>query len=280
MSDRAKKAVLRACRQFLKPVARLLIKNGIGFREFCEIAKTSFVEVASDDYGIRGRKTNMSRVAVMTGLSRKEVKKIRDAIAGGELVGVSRNRRPELLLMLWHTAPEFMDQKGLPKLVPFDGDSLSFVSLVDRAGGDIPPKAMLNELLRAGSVVREGDKLRAVSQSYIPEPNDPEAILLGGESMRHLAYTINFNLECKDPEHRFFERRVYSDRLPTAQRARFKKLAREKSDLLLRDLHTWLGERNLGSEEPIAGQTYPKIGVGVYFFDDALVPDETEKVEK
>jgi hypothetical protein len=178
--------------------------------------------------------------------------------------------------MIWHTDQEFLDEKGAPKLISFDDGNASFVELVNRAGGDIPPKAMLNELLRAGSIVREGDSLRAISQSYIPEPHDPEAILLGGQSLRHLASTINFNLDCEDPEGRFFERRVYSDRLSRSQRVRFKKLAREKSDLLLRDLHVWLGEREYGLDEVESEKAGSKIGVGVYFYDDSVVPGDRE----
>lgn len=280
MTSRVKQAVLTACYQFLRPVARLLIRHGIGYREFSEVAKASFVEVASDDYGIRGRKTNMSRVAVMTGLSRKEIKKIRDARLSGELTPLTnaiRARRPEQILTAWHTDPEFQDRKGRPKIIPFDGTRVSFVTLVSNVGGDIPPKAMLSELLRAGSVSREGEKLRVISASYVPEPHDPEAILLGGGALRHLAATINYNLGCENSDLRFFERRVYSDCLPVVQRARFKKLAREKSDSLLREFHAWLTERENDTEEPDSDTSDAVIGVGVYFFDDAIENDGRSK---
>ena len=59
-------------------ICRLLLRHEIGFREFSDLAKAAFVQVATEDYGIRGRPTNISRVAVMTGLTRKEVKRLRD----------------------------------------------------------------------------------------------------------------------------------------------------------------------------------------------------------
>lgn len=281
MQNRVKQAVLSVCYQVLRPVARLLIRHGIGYREFSEVAKASFVQVASDDYGIRGRRTNVSRVAVMTGLSRKEIKKIRDAESSGNstpLADAIRARRPEQVLMVWINDPEFQDSQGRPRAVPFDGDPVSFVSLLNRVGGDIPPKAMLNELLRAGSVAREGDKLKVLSDAYIPEPHDPEAILTGGAALRLLATTINYNLGCEDPEARFFERRVYSDCLPTAHRLKFKKLAREKSDLLLRDFHAWLSEREteIGDEDPECSGSV--IGIGIYFFDDSVDPGTSSRL--
>ena len=271
-------AVLSACYAFLRPIARLLIKNGISYREFAEISKSAFVEVASEDYGIRGRKTNMSRVAVMTGLSRKEIKKVRESISGKTHRIPSRTRRPELVLTIWHTHPEFQDSHGQPKTLPFQGSDACFRSLVARAGGDIPPMAMLNELLRAGSVVKEGSNLRVVSRSYIPEPHDPLRILFAGGALRDLASTIVHNLESEDSEMRFVERRVYSDRLAMSQRSRFKKLARDKSELLLQDLHTWLSERESNTPQVDGEGITRRIGVGVYFFDDSVAGDQPEEV--
>lgn len=278
MNNATQKAVLNACREFLRPIARLLLKNGVGYQEFADVCKSAFVQVASDDYGIRNRKTNMSRVAVMTGLSRKEVKKVRNALETDSGTPKYRIRRPELILTKWHSEPAFLDDKTQPKKIDFDGEGATFQALVDQVGGDIPPKAMLNELLRAGSVVREGNQLRVISRSYIPEPHDSEAIELAGGAIRHIISTINHNLDCDDPDTRFFERRVYSEILPKSQRARFKKLAREKGDVLLRDLHAWLSEREEGltslQHSPSTESDLPRIGVGVYFFNDFDAEEE------
>jgi hypothetical protein len=273
MTSQIQNAVLTACREFMRPVVRLLLKNGIGYREFSEICKKVFVEVASDDHGIRGRKTNMSRVAVMTGLSRKEVRKLRDATDSDVVASMLRRRRPELILSIWHTDPEYCDSRQRPKRIRFEGPGATFRGLVNRVGGDIPARAMLNELLRAGSVVEEGEKLRLVSQSYVPEPNDPEAILVAGDAIRDLVSTIYHNLGIADPEMRFLEKRVYSVKLPANQRARFRKLARERGELLLRDLNAWINEREsawIDGDDPRAPEVRgPRIGVGVYFFDDS-----------
>ena len=83
MNNNSKSAPLLALLKALMPIARLLMKCGVGYREFAEIAKCAFVDVATQDYGLRGRPTNISRVAVMTGLTRKEVKRLRDKIQAG-----------------------------------------------------------------------------------------------------------------------------------------------------------------------------------------------------
>lgn len=282
MNNPIQLAVLSACREFMRPIARLLLKSGVSYRDFSEVCKSAFVEVASDDHGIRGRKTNMSRVAVMTGLTRKEVRKVRDTLESGKSTAMFRPGRPGSVLSIWHSNPTYLDKQLKPKRIPFDGPGANFKDLVAAVGGDIPPKAMLNELLRAGSVVHEGTKLRAVSRSYVPESNNPDAVLLAGSAMRDLASTLYHNLSCKESDERFIERRVFSLRLPRSQSKRFRKLARDKGELLLNDLNTWLSEReNATRYEQAAdsGGVSPRVGVGIYYFEDTsqqVAPKSTD----
>ena len=84
MQDTAQREILQALLVALRPLARALLRAGIGYREFEEISKTAFVDVSTRDYGLRGRPTNISRVAVMTGLTRKEVRRIREKSESGE----------------------------------------------------------------------------------------------------------------------------------------------------------------------------------------------------
>lgn len=72
--------VLNSCYSVLVPVARFLLRCGVSFREFEELARTAFVDVARDEYGIRGRPANISRISVVTGISRKEASRIRGLI--------------------------------------------------------------------------------------------------------------------------------------------------------------------------------------------------------
>ena len=59
MQDTTQQQILGAFLIVLRPIARILLRFGIGFREFAEISKTAFVEVATSDFGIRGRPTNI-----------------------------------------------------------------------------------------------------------------------------------------------------------------------------------------------------------------------------
>src|ERR1700745_4363872 len=75
--------VMAATRQWLRPLVHVLIRCGITWREFAEVARTAYVEVATTQFGKRGRPTNVSRTAVLTGLSRREVRVQRERIDKG-----------------------------------------------------------------------------------------------------------------------------------------------------------------------------------------------------
>ncbi len=74
-----------ACRDVLRPLASMLLKCGMTWKGFSDISKSVFVEVASAEYGIDGRPTNVSRISILTGISRKEVKRQRDLLGSAEL---------------------------------------------------------------------------------------------------------------------------------------------------------------------------------------------------
>ena len=210
---------------------KILLRYGIGFSEFAESLKTVYVDVGSSEFGIRGRPTNISRVAVMTGLTRKEVRRLRTKIEGGEDTVVVKSTPITEILHRWHAEDEFLDSEGRPALLPFTGDRGSFSSLVKQFGGDVPAGAMRTELQRVGSVdVNDKGELSVKLRSFWPSDQtgklesalvhhvypllstvahntDPE-----NESKvdaQYAAYSVNIS-----PEDRPRVRRMCADRLP------------------------------------------------------------------
>ncbi len=192
MQDKTKQLVLDAFLLMLRPVVRILLRYGIGYREFAEVTKTAFVDVASSDFGIRGRPTNISRVAVMTGLTRKEVRRLRDKVSEGD--SAIRVKSTPLLDVLhhWHAQPEFTDSDGRPLPLPFSGGEISFNDLVRRFGGDIPAGAMRTEMKRVG-VIREDESgsLCVVQRTFIPDTDHENLVTL----LVHSAYPLLSNIE-------------------------------------------------------------------------------------
>jgi hypothetical protein len=263
-------AILTACTTMMKPIARFLVRNGIGFKEFSEIAKTAIVDVVSQDYGIRGRKTNISRVAVLAGLTRKEVARIRRKLESDLEEVPPSSGRPEQVLDAWYHLPEYRDTRYEPRVIPFDGEVPSFRALTYQVGGDIPPMAMLKELLAAGSVIRLATgELQAVSRVFIPDATDPESINQAGTAVRDLMTTINHNLFFGEPDGSRIERRVYGDQLNRDVAKKFARLAETGGDELLKKLNAWLADQEETTPVVEKGPKY-RAGLGIYFFEENL----------
>lgn len=143
----------------LQPIARLFLRFGRGYREYSDLSKAAFVAVASEDYGVHGRPTNVSRIAAMTGLTRKEISRIRTRLANDEGAVTERGTPLQELIAGWQSTDEFLDDKGNPAALALDGGRGSFKSLVKRFAGDIPEGAMRKELLRIGRAKMDGDVL-------------------------------------------------------------------------------------------------------------------------
>ncbi len=177
MRTETQEKLLKILFKALKPLVHMLLESGIGHREFSQIAKMAFVDVATRNYGIRGRDTNISRVAVMTGLTRKEVKRVRDGL-GDEM------QQPELrplpassVLHQWFFDRNFVDDKGQPRILDFEYGNNSFKDLVKKYAGDIPPGAIRTELKRTGAIKIDPDgKLRALRPDYQPRKGDDQVL--------------------------------------------------------------------------------------------------------
>ena len=159
MHDKTKQRVLDAFLLVMRPIARILLRYGIGYREFAEVTKIALVDVSLSDFGLRGRPTNISRVAVMTGLTRKEVRRLRDKLDDGRRISVSQINSNLENSHRWHGENDFMDERGNPLCCTFREENY-FHELVKRFGGDVPPGAMRTELKSVGSVRRRRGKLK------------------------------------------------------------------------------------------------------------------------
>ena len=167
MSDSTKLKLSHLLFRALKPLVHLLIESGLGYREFAEVAKRAYVSVASKHYGIRGRETNISRVAVMTGLTRKEVKRVREELRAGSRQAEVKQLPPSVILQHWYSDSEFVDAEGKPKILNFSDEEPSFFSLVRKYAGDIPAGALRTELKRAGAIeINEDGQLIALRRTF------------------------------------------------------------------------------------------------------------------
>ncbi len=271
-----------AYRRLLNPLIRILIRNGVTATDTCELVRKVFVDAAtSGEFQLPGRRLSDTRIAILTGLSRKEVYRLRhEKVAPKEGANLSRVMR---VVAGWNQDPDFTGPYGLPLVIPFEDDpsvdAQSFSELVRRHSGDMAPRAMLDELLRTGlAVIDDHGLIRNTGRSYIPTKLDPAAVERLGKVIARIADTLDFNNQAADPRDGRYERHVETDiGLTEEQSEQFNVYLRQKCQQLLETLDNWLAmqEGRIGEQRQ---ERLPKkrliTGVGIYHFLDQQTPHE------
>lgn len=268
MSDDVKSASLRAFRSVLRPVVRILLRGGVTWKEAAEACKAAFVEVATEDYGLHGRPTSISRVAILTGLGRREVSRVRDRLVSEQPVELGRMNAATRVLTGWHLDPEFLGQSGEPLDLPFQGGAGSFTALARRYGGDIAVVTMLHELHRVGAIEEQVDgRFRVLKRYYMPVVMDPAATLQAGSMIQDLGNSAYYNLtRPKDSESRFLGRATNA-RIRAADVPEFRAFMEEAGQDLLERADAWLSAREVPPESP-RRQRIVRLGLGVFQIED------------
>jgi len=267
MQSESNSVLLTALFVALKPIARVLLKVGIGYREFSEVSKAAFVDVATKDYGLRGRPTNISRVAVMTGLTRKEVKRLRVKIEEGEPAEIAKVIPPSNILHQWHSDREFLDGNGRPLALPFSGDSKSFSALVKKYGGDIPPGAMRTELLRVSAIQETDDEnLLPVRRHVRPVDKDQWFQTAMGLGVFGLAQAIDRNFDSADTQG-WIQRVAWTTGIRVDDRDRVRQISRERAEDFVTAIDDLFSAYETIYPEDVDETAPSVVGVGVYYFE-------------
>jgi hypothetical protein len=269
MTDSVRKGLLGAYRRIMHPLVRILIRNGISYAEFAEVLKNVFVEVAERDFGIPNRRTSQSRIAILSGLTRKEVAKQKAILDSGDFDLSGNLNRVTRVLVGWHTDPQYTGPYGLPIELPFDSEAgMSFCDLVRRYSGDMAPRAMLDELLRVGAAEQlSSGSFRVLQRAYIPDSLHPDQLQRLGEVVSNFVNTVDFNMSRVDRTAGRFERVVYADNgLDSRLLPAFERLLQVKGQQLLVELDNWLSSQEPTSSSHAKRIRRVKTGVGIYHY--------------
>lgn len=262
------KALAKAIQALLKPLVRILLRHGISYGTFADLAKWVYVDVAGREFAISGRKQTVSRVAVLTGLTRKEVERVQELPGPHERETAERYNRAARVIAGWRREGEFFDSAGRPARLPVSGETGSFASLVRRFSGDIPARAVLDELERVGAVRQLDDgRVELVTRAYIPRTGETDKLHILGTDVSYLITTIDHNVRSDRAEPRF-QRKVAYDNLPDQALPEFRKLSAEKAQALLERLDEWLARHDRDTQPAVAGTGRNRAGIGIYYFEE------------
>jgi len=249
-------------------VVRLLLRAGVNWKEFSDLSKTVFVDVATREFGLRGRPTNAARVSMLTGINRHEVGRQREQLGDPSPPVPTYLNAAQRILSAWHQETDYLTATGRPRAIPESGPAPSFQDLCRRHGGDMPTTALLRELRRVGAVGEGRDgRLEARARTYIQSRLDPEKILRAGSVIEDLADTVVFDLTAPEDARLRFERRAENSLIDRRHVAAFQDFLEDEGMAFLERVDAWLSRHEVTAAG--AGRSVPvRIGVGVYHIEN------------
>jgi len=262
MAKQKQRVLFGAVRKLLRPLVRILIRNGVSYGALAEVARELYVDVAFREFKPDGKKPTDSRVSALTGLSRKEVKRLRELKVSGAETRQKRYSRAVRVISGWMNDRRFHDDGGKPSVLALEGKRKSFELLVKDYSGDIPTMAMLGMLEEAGSIKLKDNKVSLVRRAFIPGDDDADKIRILGSDVFELISTIDHNLT-SEPEQLRFQRKVSYDNIDPAALGKLRKLSARKAQTLLEQLDRQFSEHEL-DDESSRGES---ISLGIYFYE-------------
>ncbi|MEC9367411.1 MAG: DUF6502 family protein [Pseudomonadota bacterium] len=261
-------ALLRAVASVLRPLIRVFIAKGMTFPAFMRLAKRIYVEVAESDFPAAGKAQTDSRLHLLTGVHRKDIRSLRalrrDPAAPPPVL--SRNAH---MIALWTGAPDYRDDKGnpapLPRLRP-KGEGASFEGLVESVSKDVRARAVLDEWLRLGLVrLDEEGFVHLAGSAFVPQEDFGELAYYFGRNLRDHISASGHNLLGETPS--MLERAVYYEKLTAESAEELAALARTLgSEVLVRVNRKAyeMSQRDKGQADATQRMSF-----GVYFFAGA-----------
>jgi hypothetical protein len=263
-------ALTRSVKQLLKPLVGILLDNGLTYGWLTKILKVIYVDVAESEFSLPDKAQTDSRISLLTGVHRKDVRRLRTENKDG-FEPPSSIFLGAQLVAIWTTEAHFLDESGQPaplaRLPGVDkqGGSVSFEELVTLVSKDIRPRAILDEWLRLGAVsINEHDEVCLKVDAFIPARGFDEKLYYLGKNIHDHMAAARCNVQSETPP--FLERSVYYDQLTEKSVKKLAILSEQKAMEILKELNTTAREmQNKDKRKKSADQ---RMNFGVYFYQD------------
>lgn len=276
MQSKIQEAWLSALEAILRPIVKLWLQSGLGYAQFEAIAKSVFIDVATQEYTTRGRPANYSQVSAVTGIARKEVSRIRKGESPIRWTPSMETSPVNTILHQWHFDPDFSDSAGTARPLPFEGPR-SFSDLVARYSSDIPPGAMRVALQKMRVIAPDPDSpLIPIQPYYYSRVFDDDFVRRLAFALSSLGSTLAHNAvvhqrtDVSNEKKRVLgrlERAAWSEHLTDQSTTEFKQWVDQAAPLFLEEANKQIAVREL-RRDAWATSVPRVVGVGVYFFEE------------
>jgi hypothetical protein len=254
--------LFNAIYRLLTPLVRFLLRKEVSFDAFSQLARKVFVDISEERLIESEGKATTSRIAIVTGLTRKDVAKLR-MLSVDPSAMTPRYNRSSKVISGWLHDSDFCDTRKQPRMLNPDGKHPSFESLVSRYSGDMPYRAMLKELLGTETVeISATGKIRLLKRSFIPHDDESEGISILGNETHNLIDNSDSKEELR------FQRNVAYDNLPEEAIPEFKVFVEENGQRMIDQFNRWLAARDRDVTGDNEGTGRMKAGVGIYYFEE------------
>ncbi len=281
----------RAVTRVVASLFRVLIRHGFSYTAFDAAARRVYVDVALREFGIPGKKPSVSRASIVSGLTRKEVQRLVEEAEEAELAlragtprdagpAPERHNRAGRVLAAWAREPDFIGTDGHPRRLPMQEGAASFAELVRRFSGDMPVRAVLDELVRLGAVRRtEAGEVEYLQPMFIGRRSATDKLDLLGTDVADLITTIDHNVLHGDTDPRFQRKVMYRD-MPASAVPEFRQLAAAQGMAVLQQLDAWLAAQRAAAAEITSDEARVRLGLGIYYFEEVLSAPAAAKTGK
>ncbi len=264
-------ATVEAIQRLLRPLIRLLLAKQITYTYLISLLKPLYVDVAITDFQLEGKQQTDSRLSLLTGVHRKDIRRFLDEpqIDLTPPANVSLGAR---LIGRWNSESDYLDHKAmplaLPRLLQADG-SPSFERLFNEESKDIRARVVLDEWLRLGIVeIDTNDYIHLCTGAFVPEQGLEEKLYYLGRNVRdHIESAVHNVLDEKPP---FLERSVYSDGLNQQAIEELAQMAESMSMEVLRAIN----KRAQELKKTSSGNQTNRMTLGVYFYTEAKLTEK------
>jgi hypothetical protein len=270
--------LMRPLARLLRPLVRLLIQSGITFPVFADMVRGLFIEVALRDMLTDPKARTDSRVSLLTGIHRKEIRRQRSPDAGGDEPDIVT--RTSAIVGRWLGSPLYTDHLNKPLTVPRSGPAPSFEALVASVTRDVRARAVLDEWLSQGIAALEADDMvRLNVEAFLPHQGAEAQVFYFSRNLHDHVAAASANVAASGPPP-FLDRSVHYDRLSPEAAARLEAAGREAAQAMLLDINRTAttiadaddAERASLPPEALVATRRVNIGVYVYSADDDEAP--------
>lgn len=266
--------LVRALKQVLRPLVRLLLAKGVTYPYLANLLKTIYVDVAAHDFPLEGKRQTDSRLSLLTGVHRKDVRRLMSQPRESVLppANISFGAR---LVARWCGETDYLDEAGRPRplaRLPAADGGPSFERLVADESKDIRARAVLDEWLRLGlAEVDAEDQVCLRTSAFVPEKGVEEKLFYFGRNLHDHLAAASHNVLGQQPP--FLERGVYSGALNQASVDELAKLAEQMGMDALRTLNRRARELRVASAAAAPNQ---RMNFGIYFYSEATPGEGAE----